>query len=326
MSHLTLYKDIGVGDESEWGSSIACDSTRLHIKSSSLGKKVEKEIIDDTTSSIKGRERMVILKHTVEGDLSGYCTPRTMHHMFELANGAKGTSVTLGTSANAILYTYNQNTDGTMISKSINVDRNNSQECYNGVRASALEISGSDNKLEFTLNAIAKTQSNVGTSMQDLVGETIKAAVYADTTVTIHQGATYGAEPDTLEVSEWSVKYENGLEAQHLSGDKDIARSDPSIPTVTGKFKIFHSGLSYVNLAEGCSEAYIRFDTVYPSCAGLINGITPYTMRIDIPRTQLTSNVRNYEASEFSIEEVEFEGAFDLGTSSLWIPSQTRAT
>jgi len=321
VAHQTIYKDIGIGDESTWGVSVASNSERLHIKTSTLNKIVEKEVVEDTTTSIKGRERIVRMKNVVTGDLTGFATPRTMHHMLELALGTIATNTAVGTSAT--LRTYNQNTDGTMISKSINFDRNNSQETFNGVRASAIDITASDNKLEFTLNTEGKIQSNVGTSMQDLIGETIRPMVFADATITVHQGATYGVEFTTLEVESWNVKYENGLESSFLSGSRDAARSDPKIPAVSGKFKIFHEGTSFVELQHGCTEAYLRFDIVLPSCAGLIAGVTPYTLRIDVPRTEMTSNVRPYEAGEYSMEEVEFMGKLNTGTSSLIDITQT---
>jgi len=62
---------------------------------------------------------------------------------------------------------------------------------------------------------------------------------------------------------------------------------------------------------------------VLPSCAGLIAGVTPYTLRIDVPRTEMTSNVRPYEAGEYSMEEVEFMGKLNTGTSSLIDITQT---
>jgi len=316
----TIYKDIGVGDESTFGASIACDSDRFHIKSFDINKVVEKEVMDDTTTTMLGGERMVRIKNTVEGDMNAYLTPKTMHHFMELANGALGVSSALGITG--VLMTYNQNTNGTMVSKSLNVDRNNSQETFNGVRASSIEFSGSDGLLEMTLSTIAKTQSNIGTSMQDLVGETTKSAAMADVAITVSQGTAY-ASPDTLEVSDWKVKYENGLEAAFLSGSRDLTRSDPGIPTVTGSLKIFHEGVSYVNLAHGCSDAYIRFDITWPTCAGLIAGVTPYTATINVPQAQLTSNVRSYEAAEMSVEDLEFEGVFNSGTSALWQVTQS---
>lgn len=319
MAHQRIYKDIQLGNEGTWGSSIA-PTERLHIRTMTLNKVVEKEIADDTTSSIKGRERMNRLQHTIEGDITAYGTPRNFGHFFELANGALGTTATLGSSA--LVMTYSQNTDGTMISKTLNVDRNNSQETFNGVRASNMEISASDNKVELSLSTQARYQSDVGTAIQDLQGETTKPATFADVTVTVDPGS-YGDQAETLKVSEWSLTYDNGLETQHLSGDRDPARSDPNVPTLEGSFSIFHTGISYVELSKGCSEAYIRFDIVYPSCAGLIAGVTPYTTRIDVPRAELTSNVRNYESGELSVEEVEFSALFDLGTSSLWQATQT---
>lgn len=320
MAHSTVYKDIGVGDEGTFGASIACDSERLHIRSFDINKVVEKEVMDDTTTTMLGGERMVRIKNTVEGDMNAYLTPKTMHYFMELANGSLGVSSELGVTG--VLMTYNQNTNGTMVSKSINVDRNNSQETFNGVRASAIEFSGSDDKIEMTLSAIAKTQSNNGTSMQDLIGETIKTATFADVAITISQGAAYGS-PDVLEVSDWKVKYENGLEASFLSGSRDLTRSDPGIPKVTGSLKVFHEGLSYVNLAHGCSDAYIRFDITFPTCAGLIAGITPYTARINVPKSQLISNVRSYTAAEKCVEDIEFEGVFNAGTSALWEVTQS---
>lgn len=315
MAYQTIYKDIGIADETDWGSSIACTTNRIHIVSTSLAHESTKELVDDTMTSPKGNERSVYTKNVDTGDITGYVSPRTIHQMLELAMGVRGTSTAMGTSG--AMQTYTQNVGGSMISKTINIDRNNSQETWNGVRASALEITGSDKFVEFTLNAIAKTYSTNGTSMQDLMGETVKAAPFSDVTVTIHHGATYGTQFTTLPVSEWSVKYENGLEATYLSGSRNIVRTDPKVPTVTGKFKIFHEGMSFVELAKGCSEGYLRFNILWSSCAGLIAGVSPYQLRIDVPRVDLTSDVRSYKAAEYCIEDVEFVGKLNTGTSSL---------
>lgn len=323
MAHSMVYKDIAVGNESTFGNSIAfiTAANRLHVKTVTLNLNNNKEMVDDTMNTPKGRDRMVIVKKEVDGDITGYVTPRVIHHMIELANGELAATSSVGTSA--VLYTYNQNISGSMISKTIGIDRNNSQEVFNGVRGSALEITGSDSRLEFTLSAIAKTQSDVGVSLPDITGETIKAAVFHDVVITAHPGASYGTQLTTVLASEWSIKYENGLEGSFLSGSPDIARSDPKVPMVTGKFKIFHEGASFVTLQHGCSEAYLRFDITFNSCKGLIAGVTPYLLRIDVPRTEMKSNVRDFEAGEYSMEEVEFEGKYDLGTSALWVVTQT---
>ena len=323
MANQLIYKDIGVGGETSWGASIACSSVRLHVKTCTLNHLAVKEVVDDTTMTPLGSDRIVRVRNEDTGDITGYHTPRTMHYMWELAMGTRGSSAAAGSSG--VLMTYYQSVGGSYVSDSINIDRNSTQETFNGVRVTALEITGSDNKIEFTANCLAKTYSTNGTSMQDLVGETIKVANFADTTITIHNGATYGAQLTTPKVSEWSVKYDNKSEGEYQSGSRDLSRSDPLLPEVTGKFKIFHEGLSFVRLADGCSEAYIRFNIVYPSCAGLVNGVTSYIERIDVPRTEITSNVRNYEAAQKSVEEVEFMGKFDTGLSALIRVTQTLA-
>lgn len=323
MADQTIYKDIGIGEETTWGNSIACTSLRLHVKTCTFSQTTVKEMIEDTMATPQGRDRMVTIRNEIKGDITGYHTPRTMHQMWELVMGARGTSVAAG--ASGVLMTYYQGVGGSAISDTINLDRNNSQETFNGVRLTSLEVSGSNNKLDFTASGLAKTYSTNGTSMQDLVGETIHAANFADVTVTIHQGASYGTVLTTIPVSEWSVKYDNKGTEEFLSGSRNINRSDIGIPEVTGKMKIFHAGMSFVNLANGCSDAYLRFDIVYPSCSGLLNGITPYTERIDIPRAELTGNVRNYAAAEKSIEDISFTGKLNTGLSANIIVTQTLA-
>lgn len=323
MAYQNIYKDLGIATEASFGTSLALQ-TRIHIKSFGLGLNQNKELVEDTVTSSRGRDRLIRRKNVIEGDISGYCSPRALHEMFELVNGMEG--VTSGVSLMNIV--YGQNVNGTMMTKSMFVDRNNSQEAFNGVYASSLEISGSDDLLEWTMSGGAKIRGvGVGSSIMDnVIGETVHTYNFSDITVTIHKGATYGVQPVTHKVSEWSVKYDNGMEGTHLSGSANIDRVDPKIPMVDGKFKIFHEGSSWVDATYGASEFYIRFAGTLPSQGGLIGGLTPYLLTIDIPRSQLKTNVRNYEQNEFAVEEIEFVGLMDLspvGTSALWKPSMT---
>lgn len=321
MAYQTIYKDIGVATEATFGTSLALQ-TRIHVKSFGLNLDQTKELAEDTMTSSRGRDRLIRRKNVIEGDISGYASPRALHEMLELVNGVEGTT----TGVSLMVITYGQNTTGTMMSKTMFVDRNNTQEAFNGVYASSLEITGSDDLLEWTMSGGAKTRG-IGAAIADnVIGETVHSYNFSDITVTIHRGATYGAQAVTHKVMEWNVKYDNGIEATHLSGNANIDRIDPKIPTVEGKFKIFHEGSSWVDATYGASEFYIRFDGTLPSQGGLIGGVTPYTLRIDIPRAQLKTNVRNYEQAEFATEEIEFVGLMDLspaGTSALWKPSMT---
>lgn len=321
MAYQAIYKDIGIATEASFGTSLAMEK-RLHVRSVTLGLDQNKELVEDTVSSSRGRDRLVRRKNVIEGDITGYASPRSLHEMLELVNGAEG--ATAGVSLMVI--TYGQNTTGTMMTKSIWLDRNNSTEAFNGVYATSLELSGSDDLLEWTMSGGAKTQGSGSALADNVIGETIHPYNFSDVTVTIHKGATYGAQAVTHKVMEWNVKYDNGTEGTHLSGSADIARIDPKIPMVEGKFKIFHEGTSWVDATYGASEFYLRFDGSLPSQAGLIGGLTPYTLRIDIPRSQLKTNVRNYEQNEYAVEEIEFVGLMDLspvGTSALWKVSMT---
>ena len=309
--------------EATFGTSIAMTS-RMHIKSFGFGLNMNYELVEDTVTSSKGRDRMIRRKNVIEGDMSGYASPRNLHEMFELVNGVEGTT----SGVSLMVITYGQNVNGTMMSKSMFVDRNHSQEAFNGVYASSLEINGSDDLLEWTMSGGAKTRGvGVGASIMDnVIGETVHSYNFSDITVSIHKGATYGTQAVTHKVSEWNVKYDNGMEATHLSGSADIARIDPKIPTIEGKIKIFHEGSSWVDATYGASEFYIRFAGTLPSQGGLIGGVSAYLLTIDVPRVQLTSNVRPYEQNEFSVEEIDFVGMMDLspvGTSALWKPSMT---
>lgn len=322
MAYQSIFQDIQVQDEVSFGSSIAT-AHRLHITETSLNLTREKNLIEDTSSFIRGRDRMGYWKDTLDGDISGYATPRNLHYMFEWVNGTKGVSSAGG--SNACVRTYPQQVGSSWLSRSVNIDRNNTQERYNGVVAKSLEISGSDGLIEFTLGCIAQSRAD-GVSLSYSIGETIDPFAFSDVNITIHQGATYGAQGVTIATSEWNVKYDNGLEGSYLSGNAAIVRVDAKIPTVEGKFKIFHDGSSWTSATYGCSEFYLRIDGTLPSCRGLIAGTSAYKFRIDVPRAEFTSTVRNYEQSAFAVEEIEFKGLLDLspnGTSSLWVPSIT---
>ena len=321
MANTLIYKDIGVQDEVSFGISLTANYTRLHVRTVTLNQTIDKMLVEDTTSNVKGRDRISRIKTTLEGDITGFITPRGVHQMLEMVNGAVATGTSMGASGS--LFTYYQDTSGTsFLSKVVNLDRNNSQEKFLGVRAKSLELTASDSLAEYTLSVIAKTYG-AGASMADILGETVKSFNFADNVLQINAGTTIGTAPITHKVSEWSIKYDNGLEATYLSGLEDITRSDPKIPTIEGKFTIFHEGASWTAGNYGSSEFYIRLTATLPSHGGLIAGVSPYVLRIDMPRTELTSTVRNYEQAEFGVEEIEFKGMFHPGLSLLWRPELT---
>ena len=323
MAHLMLYKDIGIDNEATYGSSNLGTARRMHVTSVGLGQDVTKELVEDTMVSPKGRERMISKRNVVEGEIAGYGEVRTLKEMFELVNGVAGTSVAHGDTG--AITTFWQNTDGTFKSKAINIDRNNSQEKFNGVVAKSMSLSFSDDILESSVDCVAQARAS-GTSMTNILGATVEPFTFADMTVTIHQGATYGGQAVTQYVSDFSLEYANGIEGSYLSGSKSIKRVDPKVPELNGSLKIFHEGSSWIEASYGASEFYIRLEGTLPSEGGLIGGVTPYLLRIDIPRCELTTNVRAYEQAEFSVEEIEFVGMADTslnGVSALWRPQLT---
>lgn len=325
MAHVVAYKNIASEDEASYGASTGGLSSRLRVTSFNLNKDVNKELVEDTMVTAKGRDRIVEMKTVVEGDIAGYGTPRGLDFALELANGVAGSSAALGLSAGTIT-TYYQNTTGTLLSKTINVDRNNSQDKYQGVFGKELTLKASDGLLEWSLTAQAKDRVT-GEAIADsvsLIGETIKPFTFADINIQITAGQAYSAAAGvTHAVSEWELKYNNGAEGTHLSGNKTLARVDPKVPTIEGKFKIFHEGTSWVSAAEGSSVFHLRFEGVLPSSRGLIHGVTPYILRIDVHKAQLKTNVRDYEQAAFSVEDVEFIGAVSSGSSALWTPTIT---
>jgi len=325
MAYQTIYKDIGIEDEATFGASTAGTASRLHVISASLTRNPNKAAIEETGTSNKGRSRMLRQNNSFEGDLSMFASPRNLHHGLELVNGTRGVTAALGTSA--VNITYNQNTTGTLASKTMTLDRNNTQEKFSAVIASSLELSASDNLMEMSSNILARTQGT-GVSIADIVGETVKPFNFSDINVSIHPGATYGSSAFNVKVSEWTMTYDNGLETIYQSNDGVNDGRDPSryffkIPSLTGSFQILHEGVTFTDAVFGCSEFYLRFDCTLTSCDGLINGVTPYFFRLDIPRVEFTLSTRNYEQAALSIEDVEFTAMFDdtdSGTSALWVP------
>jgi hypothetical protein len=322
MAYQTIFQDMLVQDETSFGASIA-PAHRLHIRSTSLDITREKQHIEDTSSFVRGRDRMSLMKDTVEGDITGFGSPRNLHYALEWVNGCKGVS-SAGSSVSCVR-TYPQNVNQTWLTRTVNLDRNNSQELFTGVAAQSLELSCSDNLLEWSLGCVGRNRAG-GVSMASVIGETVGAFSYADFNIRIHAGSTFGTQGVSLAVSDWSVNYNNGLEASWTSGNPQAQRVDAKIPSVEGKLTIFHEGASWVSATYGCSEFYLRFEGNLASCKGLISGTSSYRLCIDIPRAELTSNVKNYEQNAFSVEEIEFKGLLDLspnGTSALWVPSLT---
>lgn len=320
MAEQVLYKNIGIGTEVAYGTAVGATATRLQLTEVSLDKDPGKEKVEDTQSTARGRDRMVRLKEEISGDISGFLSPKNLHHALELALGKVGVSTAVGTSGTAALMSYMQNAGGAWLSKTLQKDYNNSQQRYSGVVAQSIEISGSDNLLEFSIGALAKGVTT-GVSLTDAVGETIDPFAFADVTMTLYPGATVNGTGLNIKPEEWSISYENGLEPSYFNS-RTIDRVDPKIPMVSGSFKLFHEGTTFVLAAYGCSEWYLRIDLNLPDCGGLIDGVTPFFARIDVPRIELTQNKKPYSQNEFAVEEIEFEGLYNYGVSALILASQ----
>lgn len=319
MAYQQIYKNVIFKEEAAWGVSAAGATQLIQIVSSTLESNPNKTLVEDTRTSVKGRDRMVRLKDEIEGDIVSMGSPRGIHRFMEMAMGAAGTTAAVGSSA--VLNTYPQNTSGTMLSTTLVQDRNNSGEVFYGVRAQKLNLKASDGLLEMTLSTKAKSRSD-GPGVPDLVGETVKPFTFADYTVTIGRGSA-NTNPVTMQVAEWNIDYDNGLESSFLSGSRQATRSDPMTPIVTGSIKIFHEGTSWTSPAYGVSEFYISLQASTDSSKGLIAGVTPYLFQIDIPRAEITKNTRPYQQAEFAVETLEFTGMFDAGLSLLIRPQLT---
>lgn len=314
-----IYKNIIIKEEAVWGVSGAGATQLLQITSSTLESNPNKSLVEDTRTSMKGRDRTVRLKDEIEGDISAVGSPRNLHRFLELAMGTQGTTSAVGDSA--VLNTYHQNTSGSMLSATIVEDRNNSGEAFYGLRGQKLTMKASDALFEMTLSAKAKSRSD-GPGVPDLVGETVKPFVFADVQVTIGRGSA-NTNPVTIPAAEWTVEYDNGLESSFLSGSRLASRSDPMTPMVTGSIKFFHEGTSWTSPTYGVSEMYISLQASTDSSKGLIAGVTPYFLKIDIPRVEFTKTTRPYAQAELSVETLEFTGMFDAGLSLLIRPQLT---
>lgn len=326
------YQDIGISDEATFGVSASEDfsdeNTRIHIQSITLKKTPTKEPIEETGASNRGRTRFKRLNNDISGDLNMYASPRNMHHAFEMVMGTRGATTALGSSYGVII-NYFQSSSAGKKGKSINIDRINSQERANGVLAKSLEISGSDDTLEMSLNVMAK-HLGTGASMAELLGETVLPFDFSDVQITVHPGATYGASTLTVKAQEWSVTYDNGLEPLYQSKDDTNDARDPAdfyygIPTIEGNLSILHEGTTYVTSTYGCSVWYMRIEGTLTSCEGLIGGVSAYKFQLDIPHVVMNENTRDYEQSALAVEEISFFGLMDSGASTLFRPQITTA-
>lgn len=323
MAEQNIHKNIGIEDESTWGASYAGTASRLTIISTSLGQDPVKQVAEDTQTTGKGRDRIVNLRNEVGGDIVGYGDVRNLHYFFESVQGQAGTSAGLGVTG--VIMTYSQNTSGSNKSNTIVLDRNNTQEKFSGVRGLELKLSASNELMEATLSTLARSRTT-GVSLADL-GVTMKPFTFGDITLQIMPGATFvSADALTLQCQEWEVIYNNNSERSYLSGSRTAARIDPKVPELKGSFKIFHEGATWTDAAYGCSEFYMRITGNLPSCGGLIAGTTPYVLQIDLPRVQITTNVRNYEQAALSIETLEIVGLYSSLASCLWQPKLTIQT
>jgi hypothetical protein len=312
-----IYKDVAIEDESTYGASVAGTDTQIHVISTTLGQDPTKELVEDTTGNVKGRDRINRIRNVVEGDINAYASPRTIHQMSELVWGAEASESSVGTSATE--YTYRQNTDGTMLSKTMQVDRNNSQEKFSGVVGRAFELTWSDNKAEISIEAVAQAR-NEGLALTDILGETAAPLTFADFTVSIGSTLNYfGAGMTTFYVENLTATYRNGLESAHLSGSRNINRVDPAIPTLELNFSIFHENNGMADGAFSDGEYAMQIQAV--TTDQQIVGATPYVYTWPIPRVQLTNNVRNYEQAGMAKEEISAVGLFHAGSSKLVEPT-----
>lgn len=317
MSAQVIYKSMALGDEATWGTSV--NTTRnINIISSSIKTNPNKSLVEDSTVSLKGQDSMISGKIEIDGDIKSYSTPKTLHNFLKYALGGAGATSAVGTSA--IQITYNPDISGNLNPFTAVFDRNNTQEAFYGLRASKLALKATDGLIEGTLTVMGKSRGT-GVSIADTVGETVKPFVFADAVVTV--GLPGFTQTGVLNVSEWDLNYSNGMERTYLSGSRAASRLDAKIPTIDGTLKIIHTGLSYVSPTFGVSELYVRIELTTDSTGGLIAGITPHYLRINIPRVQFATNERNYEAAKISIETITFKGMFDPGTSALVQPLLT---
>lgn len=299
-----IYKDIAIANETGYGASVL-PNRRLHVISANLNHNPNKELIEDTPNTIKGRLKIKRIRNENEGDLNMYASPLNLHHAFELALGATGTGATIGASPYALSMTYNQNNGEPWLSKSILKDYSMYQEKFSGVVADSLTMEFNDNLMELTLNTHARIfEGNIGLSLADNVGETIKPYNFSDMHVYVANNLA-NTNPVEVFVNNFSLEYNNGQERSYLSGSRDARRTDQNIPTLEVSFTQFQEGASWVNAFVGCSEFYIRIEGQLTSCDGLINGVTPYFLRMDIPRAEYAENTRNYEQAERAMEEIK---------------------
>ena len=318
MSLVSIYKDILLRNEATWGVSAAGQTRTLSIISSSIELDPSNKLVDDTRTSFKGNDQIVAVKNVIKGDIKAYATPRNIRSFLELGLGSAGVTSAVGTSA--LLFTYNQNTSGSMQSATIVIDRNSAQEAFYGVRAKKLALNFKDAELEMTLSVEAQTRSGAPT-IPDVIGETVKPYIFADATVTI--AAPSYTNPYTLLASDMTVDYDTGLVSSFLSGNRNAARSDPGTPKLSGEFTVFHEGNSWVDAAFGATELNLRIEFSTNSGEGLISGVTPYYLKLDVPRVRLSSSKRTFDAGKLTMETVKWMAIFDTGSSSLWTPAFT---
>jgi hypothetical protein len=315
-----VTKDITIETEPSYGASRTGTQTKLHTINMTLGLQSNKEYVEDTTNTPKGYDRITLGPNVVTGTWDGFGSPRNIHYAVEWVNGVAGVSAASGTSG--ALMTYIQNTDGRMLSRTVNIDRQNSQEKFSGVAASSLTMKAANSSMELSLDLIGQSRLP-GISVAYTMGETVLPYSYGDIAITWNVGASFAsAGNSTLFASEWELTYENGLEGANLSGSYDINRVDPKIPMLSGKYKVFHEYGAHADMAQGSTQFALRFQATLPNAKGNIAGATPYFLRIDIPAVQADVAVKNYKVGEVCVEEVSWKAEFDPGTSALWTVTQ----
>jgi hypothetical protein len=318
MANQMIFQHLGYENEASWGQSLAGISTWLPIVSSDLSTNVNKTLVEDTQTTLKGRDKMVRLQEEIDGTINSFAYPKILHNFTEWVNGREGTSAASGTSA--IQFTYPQGTGATYLSKTIQQDRNNSQEKFSGVRATELTLSGSDSLIEANVTVMGRERSE-GISIAPPVAEVFKPFTFDKATISVGGPAAAGIAE--VKVNSWELTYNNNMERSHQSGSRQPSRTDNLVPTIEGSLEIYHEGVSYVSPTFGCSELYVRIDLTSDSCMGnLIAGVTPVFYRVNIPRVEFTTNERNYEQGALSVETINFTAMYDSTTASLWQVTQ----
>jgi len=322
MATIVAYKDIGIANEPSLGASVAV-ADYIHVKTYAVDDVPNKERVDDTSNTTKGHDRIEARRVDLTGSLTGYGSPRVLHHAFELVNMVGATAIaTVGTSASE--YEYQQTTGGSsQLSKSTYADYNNSTAIHRGMRASQIELSASNDLIDVSLDLLG-VNKDPGITLAGS-GEATKPWKFSN--VNIYIGATLGdieTGGTAFHITEWTITYANNLEGTHQSGQNTIKRSDIKIPTFDMNLTLYNETEFFQGAKNGCSTYAMRLVGELDPCQGTIVGSTPYKLTIDVPFFEVVTSPRTYEAGEFISEKVAMYAKYSAADDALWIPRLIR--